>query len=329
MEGMQAARSADFAIGQFKYLKKLLLVHGSWSYQRISLSILYSFYKNITLYMCQFWYVFSNGFSGQSIVESWTLTFYNVIFLVLPPFVIGIFDQYISAKMLLQYPKLYKIGQTGTFFNVEIFWSWAVNGFYHSAIIYIALINIYKYGNQLSGGAIADHWSFGVTVYTVCLVTSLGKAALVSSQWTKFTLIAIPGSFALWILIFPLYAIIAPKAGASKEYWGILPHVYGSAVYWTTSIVIPLMCLARDLLWKYYKRTWNPEFYHKVQTIQKYQIQEHKPRFSSFQRTIRKVRQVHRMRKQRGFAFSQVEGQESIVRKYDTTKRRGLFGELG
>ncbi|CAG8628646.1 21089_t:CDS:2, partial [Gigaspora rosea] len=55
LEGMQAARSADVSISQFRYLKKLLLVHGAWSYQRLSKLILYSFYKNITLYMTQFW----------------------------------------------------------------------------------------------------------------------------------------------------------------------------------------------------------------------------------------------------------------------------------
>lgn len=328
MEGAQAARSADFAIGQFKYLKKLLLVHGSWSYQRISLAILYSFYKNITLYMCQFWFVFSNGFSGQSIIESWSLTLYNVVFVALPPFVIGIFDQYISANMLNQYPQLYRIGQEGKFFNVEIFWSWAVNGFYHSAIIYIAVINIYKYGNQFLDGEIADIWVVGITLYTVCLLTSLGKAALVSSQWTKFTLVAIPGSFACWFVAFPLYTVIAPKVNVSKEYTGIMPFVYGSAVFWLTIIVVPTLCLMRDFLYKFYKRQWNPEFHHIVQAMQKNQMQTHRPKFSSFQKTIRKVRQVHRMRKQRGFAFSQVEGQESIVRKYDTTKSRGIYGEL-
>merc|ERR1712000_752119 len=48
VEGLQAARSADVAIGQFRYLRKLLLVHGAWSYQRVCKVILYSFYKNIT-----------------------------------------------------------------------------------------------------------------------------------------------------------------------------------------------------------------------------------------------------------------------------------------
>lgn len=55
VEGLQAARSADIAIAQFRFLRKLLLVHGAWSYQRISKVILYSFYKNVALYMTQFW----------------------------------------------------------------------------------------------------------------------------------------------------------------------------------------------------------------------------------------------------------------------------------
>ena len=63
VEGLQAARSADIAIGQFRFLRKLLLVHGAWSYQRISKVILYSFYKNIALYMTQFWV---SPFSSQS-----------------------------------------------------------------------------------------------------------------------------------------------------------------------------------------------------------------------------------------------------------------------
>ena len=39
-QGLQAARSADVAISQFRFLRKLLLVHGSWSYQRLSKLIL-------------------------------------------------------------------------------------------------------------------------------------------------------------------------------------------------------------------------------------------------------------------------------------------------
>jgi len=33
-EGLQAVNSSDYAIGQFRFLKRLLLVHGHWSYSR-------------------------------------------------------------------------------------------------------------------------------------------------------------------------------------------------------------------------------------------------------------------------------------------------------
>jgi phospholipid-transporting ATPase len=35
------------------------------------------------------------------------LSFYNLLFTVLPPFVISIFDQFISARLLDRYPQLY------------------------------------------------------------------------------------------------------------------------------------------------------------------------------------------------------------------------------
>jgi len=47
-EGLQAARSADVAISQFRFLKKLLLVHGAWSYQRLSKLILCSWFPHST-----------------------------------------------------------------------------------------------------------------------------------------------------------------------------------------------------------------------------------------------------------------------------------------
>ena len=53
-------------------------------------------------------------------------------------------------------------------------------------------------------------------------------------------------------------------------------------------------------------------------------------RFSmeQFQKAIRKVRQVQRMRKQRGYAFSQGdEGQARLLQAYDTTQQRGRYGE--
>lgn len=91
-----------------------------------------------------------------------------------------------------------------------------------------------------------------------------------------------------------------------------------------------------------YRRTYHPETYHIAQEIQKYNIPDYRPRQEQyvrlpsyaapslhillrFQKAIKKVRAVQRMRKNRGFAFSQTENaarqdQARLIRAYDTTK---------
>jgi P-type E1-E2 ATPase len=46
-EGMRAVITSDFAIPEFRHLRKLLFVHGRQNYIRISYMILYFFYKNM------------------------------------------------------------------------------------------------------------------------------------------------------------------------------------------------------------------------------------------------------------------------------------------
>ncbi|KAL8651907.1 MAG: hypothetical protein Q9210_002997 [Variospora velana] len=329
VEGLQAARSADVAIGQFRYLRKLLLVHGAWSYQRISKVILYSFYKNIALYMTQFWYSFQNAFSGHIIMESWTLSFYNVFFTVLPPFVMGIFDQFISARLLDRYPQLYQLGQKGVFFKMHSFFSWVLNGFYHSLLAYILFELVWYFDLIQSDGKVAGHWVWGTMVYSSVLATVLGKAALVTNIWTKYTFVAIPGSMAIWLIFLPIYGTVAPKVGVSPEYEGVIPQLFASPVFYLMMVLLPALCLLRDFAWKYAKRMYRPQAYHHVQEIQKYNIQDYRPRMEQFQKAIRKVRQVQRMRKQRGYAFSQAdESQQRVLNSYDTTVGRGTYGEM-
>ncbi|CCU81255.1 plasma membrane calcium-transporting ATPase 1 [Blumeria hordei DH14] len=329
MEGLQAARSADVAIGQFRYLRKLLLVHGAWSYQRVSKVILYSFYKNITLYMTQFWV--------KVIYESWTLSFYNVFFTVLPPLAMGIFDQFISARILDHYPQLYQLGQKNVFFRMHSFASWVGNGFLHSLLIYIFSQLIWSRDLPQGDGKTAGHWVWGTGLYTTVLATVLGKAALITNIWTKYHIIAIPGSMIIWICFIMVYATFAPKLGFSEEYDGVIGRLFTSPIFWLQVMVLPILCL------KSAKRMYFPESYHHIQEIQKYNIQDYRPRYDiyfcfdftninrmeQFQKAIRKIRQVQRMRKQRGYAFSQAdESQTRVLQAYDTTRERGKYGEM-
>jgi len=281
--------------------------------------------------MTQFWYSFQNDFSGQVIFESWILSFYNVFFTFFPPFAMGIFDQFISARLLDRYPQLYQLGQQNMFFKMHSFFAWIGNGFYHSLLAYFLSEAIFLYDLPQSDGRVAGHWVWALSLYTAVLAVVLGKAALVTNIWTKYTVLAIPGSMIIWMGFIPVYATVMPLISSSfdPEYTGVIGRVFGSPVFWAMNILLPVVCLLRDFAWKYAKRMYLPQSYHHVQEIQKYNVQDYRPRMEQFQKAIRKVRQVQRMRKQRGYAFSAAdESQDRVLRAYDTTRERGRFGEM-
>lgn len=119
-EGLQASRSADFSIAQFKFLVKLVLVHGSWSLHRLSRVVMYSIYKNFVLFFTQFWFCFYNGFSARSVFEPWMFINWNLVFTCWPPTIIGLTDQYVFAWELIENPQLYEFGQKNKFVSFKI-----------------------------------------------------------------------------------------------------------------------------------------------------------------------------------------------------------------
>lgn len=223
---------------------------------------------------------------------------------------------------------------------------------YHSIILYIGG-ELFWHGDLIQGdGQIAGHWVWGTSLYAAVLMTVLGKASLVTNNWTKYHVLAIPGSMAIWYIFVAVYGTVAPMVGVSTEFHGLVPRMFTSPIFWLQAIVLSILALLRDFVWKYAKRMYFPQTYHHIQEIQKYNIQDYRPRYvlsqhlsrnhfriiklwliftrmEQFQKAIRKVRQVQRMRKQRGYAFSQAdESQTRVLQAYDTTKHRGRYGEM-
>ncbi|PHZ16300.1 phospholipid-translocating P-type ATPase [Rhizopus microsporus ATCC 52813] len=325
VEGLQAARSADFSISQFKFLRKLLLVHGAWAYQRMSKMIFYYFYKNVTLYLTQFWYAFYNGFSGSTLYESWTMSCFNVFFTFLPPIVIGVFDQIVSTRMLDRYPQMYTLGQRNVFFNQKKFWGWIANATFHSLVLFFLGVAAFRSEGVFRNGLLSGQWWVGASVFTSVLGCILWKGALIIDYWTKYTAIAMIGSMAIWFLYLIIVVYIAPaiSVNALPEYYGIVPMLWGNVNFWLFLIIVPFICNLRDFIWKYGRRVVRPTTYHHVQEIQKYNLPDYRPRMDRFRQAVNKVRRIQRLKRNRGYAFSQNEtDQTKIIRAYDTTLQK-------
>jgi magnesium-transporting ATPase (P-type) len=83
-EGRQAVMASDFAMGQFRFLKRLLLVHGHWNYQRIAYMILYNFYRNAVFVLMLFWYELPLTMLVCSLQNLFSLVLEHLDFRILP-----------------------------------------------------------------------------------------------------------------------------------------------------------------------------------------------------------------------------------------------------
>lgn len=143
-EGMQAVRSADYAIAQFRYLKPLLLVHGRNNYIRVTRLILYVFYKNTCCVSALFLYNLYTGCSGTTLFELFLQMSFNFFFTGGPIIIYGFMEQDISPESALLYPQLYLAGQRRELFNLRVAASWALNAFVHTVLMCLIPVAVYQ-----------------------------------------------------------------------------------------------------------------------------------------------------------------------------------------
>lgn len=143
-EGLQAARIADYSIAQFRFLQRLLFVHGRWNYIRTSKYVLATFWKEIFFFLAQAHYQLFTGYTGTSLYENWSLTVFNGVFTSIPVIILGILDQDLSAKTLLAFPELYNFGQRCKGFNYMNFIIWSVMGALESCLLFYVVWAVYR-----------------------------------------------------------------------------------------------------------------------------------------------------------------------------------------
>ena len=336
LEGLQAARASDYSIAQFRFLQRLLLVHGRWSYRRISRLILYSFYKNITLYLTQLWFCFFNAFSGQTITDQWALALYNVWFTAFPIMFLAVLDRDIDAQRILsmtQFPELYRDGLGGRLFNTPTFWKYISNAFLHSALSFFVPI-VCIYGLGAGNSAEMDLGSLGVLSYSLTLGIVTGKVALETLSWTLPNFLIIIGSIALWFAFLFAYTNLysAFQVTDFANWYGVADQVVPQAVYWLIIIIGISLALTRDVLWKVYRRNFAPELSHVIQVLE-----ERKGAFTRaiiplpYQGLLMKLETLdpkeHSMKfvpgsHLTGYGFAQEGGQRDFIKVFTTAAKK-------
>ena len=190
-EGMRAVQSSDFALGEFKFLWRLLMHHGRLCYLRNSELILYFFYKNLVLTAPHFLFAFFNGYSGQTIFDDNYIAFYNLFYTSWPLVIKATFEQDVNyqidgAQIKKFYPYLYYIGAKKTLFTWKNYAFQNMIGLLHSFIIFFVPLAIFHDSPIMSSnGQNVGIWSISLTSFTCLYTVVTGKLIIWTRWWTK------------------------------------------------------------------------------------------------------------------------------------------------
>ncbi|XP_039919842.1 phospholipid-transporting ATPase VD isoform X1 [Hirundo rustica] len=240
-EGMQAVMASDFAISQFRHLRKLLLVHGHWCYSRLTNMVLYYFYKNVTYVNLLFWYQFFCGFSGTSMTDYWILILFNLLFTSVPPIIYGVLDKDVSAEILMELPQLYTMSQKSVAYLPSTFWITLLDAFYQSLVCFFVPYFTYC-------GSDIDIFSFGNPINTAALFIMLFHLLIECKSVTWIHTVVIVGSI-LFYFVFTLAfgATCKTHNPRSDFYWIMEKHMADPVFYLVCLLTTCIALLPRYL----------------------------------------------------------------------------------
>ncbi|XP_038203470.1 phospholipid-transporting ATPase IF isoform X2 [Arvicola amphibius] len=265
-EGRQAARNSDYAVARFKFLSKLLFVHGHFYYIRIATLVQYFFYKNVCFITPQFLYQFYCLFSQQTLYDSVYLTLYNICFTSLPVLIYSLLEQHIDPHVLQSKPTLYRDISKNRLLSIKAFLYWTILGFSHAFIFFFgSYFLVGKDTSLLGNGQMFGNWTFGTLVFTVMVITVTVKMALETHFWTWINHLVTWGSI-IFYFIFSLFygGILWPFLGSQNMYF-VFIQLLSSGPVWFAILLMVVSCLFLDVVRKVFDRHLRPTSTEKAQ----------------------------------------------------------------
>ncbi|KAI5957830.1 DNF1 [Candida theae] len=255
-EGRQAVMSSDYAVGQFRFLARLLLTHGRWSYKRFSEMIPSFFFKNIIFNVALFWYGIYCDFDGTYLFEFTYLMFYNLAFTSLPVIFLGIFDQDVDAKVSLLVPQLYRSGILRTEMSDLKFYIYCLDGIYQSAISFFFPYLLYLVAFPTFNGKPNDH-RFWMGILVTCIACISCNCYILFHQyrwdWLSSLIVAIS-----ILIIFIWTGLWTTTVSSSGEFYKAAPQVFGMTSFWACMFIGILCCLIPRFFYDFVQKFFWP-----------------------------------------------------------------------
>lgn len=248
-EGTQAVRSADYNIGQFRYLEKLLLVYGRNGYMKITKFICYYFYKNIVLVFTELFFAFFNGYSGQIYFAEYLGTMYNAFFTSWPCLFTFALEREHDLETCKKFPILYQAGTKNYYFNFKVFWSYIIYAIIHSTLaFYLPTLGLFDIVG--SNGSTFTHWHISSVSFCFIIHIVTLKLLIISNFWNIVNLTAILVSLLFYYISLVVLSSDTMALNLQNEMIGVALEVLTNIKSLIIILFGAILCVMPDIFLK-------------------------------------------------------------------------------
>ena len=245
-EGLRAVQNSDYAIGEFRFLHELLLYHGRTNYIRNAQCILYFFYKNFVFTFLQFVYGFYCNFTGQTIIDDWFITLFNLLFTSLPLGARALLDHDVKPSdgdiVSLMMPFLYAENRDNPQFTIRNFFLTLLRGTIHSLINFFFVIYMLDESVN-SNGKMGGLWFISVNLFTNILIIVSVELLIFTKYhtWINFVIIII-----ITFVAYIIFIIIVHNLSLFNSV-GTMGVAFSSPRMWLNILLVGGTCGLIDL----------------------------------------------------------------------------------
>lgn len=245
VEGLQAVYAADYSIAMFKHLSRLLLIHGTWNYDRICKLIYYIYYKNVPLCLALFYISYASGWSGSPLIDDWSFTLYNVAFTDGATLVLGVFEKNYPEQVLLADPTIYR---RNNWFDVSSYYACLLNGVLHAVLLLILTFSICS-KNSLWKQSYSDGYTIqGNILYTNTLIVVTAKCFVHLTNWYWLSIFGGLITSLLWFPVLCIYNYFWKELHLDPDLAGITTMLFSTPVFWLNIVLVPFSVLFVDIV---------------------------------------------------------------------------------
>lgn len=247
LEGSEAARASDFAIGEFRNLKPLMYIHGRENYRRNSMLQIYVIYRNMHITIASQFWGFYNGFSGVPLFHELLISYFQLLYTTWGITSFTLTDREYSDKILMSEPKHYAIGMKNYYFSKKIFWAYEFYSIYQGMLPFLFQCIVIERSHSYESGQMTWYWVMAnMTFFIMCVNINL-MVLVYSHRITMATYITTFLGIGLFIATWAGLA-----SSPISEIYATFEAMWEMPNYYWSSILVIVCALSPDYIFTRY-----------------------------------------------------------------------------